>query len=158
MFWFMRRKPDWTDGVVDLFAIDLYPPDEEMGFGEVYDYIITPHGVRREAGRISLRMGESECVYYFGHIGYHVDPPYRGHRYAQRACMLLRPVLEAAGKGSVVITTDPDNIPSRKTCEGLGCALENIVDVPERVYRRWEISRVKCRYIWRLNAGCDIPE
>ena len=156
MFWFRRMKPEWTDGVIDLIPIDLYPPKEEMGFGEVYDYIIAPHGVRREAGRISLRMGESECVYYFGHIGYHVDPPYRGHRYAQRACALLEPMLVAAGKRSVVITTDPDNIPSRKTCEGLGCVLENTVPVPPHIYTRWEISREKCRYVWRLNARLDI--
>ena len=156
MFWFRRMKPEWTDGVIDLIPIDLYPPEEEMGFGEVYDYIIAPHGVRREAGRISLRMGESECVYYFGHNGYHVDPPYRGHRYAQRAGALLEPMLVAAGKRSVVITTDPDNIPSRKTCEGLGCVLENTVPVPHHIYTRWEISHEKCRYIWRLNARLDI--
>lgn len=124
-----------------------------MGFGEVYDYIIAPHGVRREAGRISLRLGESECVYYFGHIGYHVDPPYRGQHFARRACQLLRPVMEAAGKGSVVITTDPDNLPSRRTCEGLGCELENIVQVPRHIRTRWEISAVKCRYIWRISPA-----
>lgn len=152
MLW-RRRRPALTDGVVDLIPLSLYPPDEEMGFGEVYDYIIAPHGVRREAGRISLRLGESECVYYFGHIGYHVDPPYRGRRFARRACQLLRPMIEAAGKSSVVITTDPDNLPSRRTCEGLGCELENIVPVPGRIRDRWEISAVKCRYVWRMTPA-----
>ena len=76
---FRRFRPEFTDGVIDLVPIRLFPPEEEMGFGEVYDYIIAPHGQRREAGRISLRLGESPCVYYFGHIGYHVDPPWRGH-------------------------------------------------------------------------------
>ena len=158
MWWLRRWRPAFTDGVIDLVPIDLYPPDEEMGFGDVYDFIIAPHGVKKEAGRISLRMGESECVYYFGHIGYHVDPPYRGHRYARRACALLKPLIEAAGKRSVVLTTDPDNIPSQRTIEGLGCVLENIVDVPAHVYRRWEISRVKLRYIWRMDGDCTIPE
>ena len=83
---FRRFQPAFTDGVIDLVPIRLYPPDSAMGFGECYDYIIAPHGVSREAGRISLRLGESPCVYYFGHIGYHVDPPYRGKRYARRAC------------------------------------------------------------------------
>ena len=150
MLWRWWMRPEYTDGVVDLIPIALYPPEEEMGFGEVLDFIIAPHGVKREAGRISVRMGESECVYYFGHIGYHVNPPYRGHRYAQRACQLLAPVMLAAGKRSVVITTDPDNIPSRKTCEGLGCILENTVSVPPHIYERWEISHEKCRYIWKL--------
>lgn len=148
---FRRYHPAYTDGVIDLVPIRLYPPDSDMGFGECYDYIIAPHGVSREAGRISLRLGESPCVYYFGHIGYHVDPPYRGKRFAQRACALLKPLMLERGKKSVVITTDPDNIPSRRTCEGLGCEMERIVDVPREIRSRWEISAVKCRYIWRLD-------
>lgn len=147
---FRRWYVEFTDGVIDLVPIRLYPPDEEMGFGECHDFIIAPHGKRREAGRISLRLGESPCVYYFGHIGYHVDPPYRGHHFARRACELLRTLIMLSGKESVVITTDPDNIPSRRTCEGLGCELERTVDVPVVIQRRWEISAVKCRYIWRM--------
>lgn len=147
---FRRSRVAFTDGVIDLVPLNLWPPDEEMGFGENYDFMITPHGSRREAGRIALRVGESPCVYYFGHVGYHVDPPYRGQHYALRACRLLVPLMLREGKRSVVITTDPDNIPSRRTCEGLGCALERIVQVPKRIQRRWEISAVKCRYIWHL--------
>lgn len=154
---FLRRfRPAMSDGVIDLIPIRLFPPDSDMGFGETYDYVIAPHGVNREAGRISLRLGESPCVYYFGHIGYHVDPPYRGHHYARRACALLRPLMEAAGKSSVVITTDPDNWASRRTCEGLGCTLERTVEVPESIRRRWEISEVKCRYIWQLDAAMNL--
>ena len=148
---FKRFQPAFTDGVIDLVPIRLYPPDSAMGFGECYDYIIAPHGVSREAGRINLRLGESPCVYYFGHIGYHVDPPYRGRRYARRACALLAPMMRQLGKTSVVITTDPDNIPSRRTCEALGCEMERIVDVPKEIRSRWEISPVKCRYIWRMD-------
>ena len=148
-----RLRPQFSDGVIDLAPIYLEEPDSDMGFGEIYDYIILPHGIRREAGRISLRLGESPCVYYFGHIGYHVDLPYRGRHYARRACALLRPVIEAAGKSSVVITTDPDNLPSRRTCEGLGCTLERVVQVPESIRGRWIISEVKCRYIWRMDAS-----
>ena len=40
--------------MIDLVPIRLFPPEEEMGFGEVYDYIIAPHGQRREAGRIRV--------------------------------------------------------------------------------------------------------
>lgn len=149
---FRRFHPSLSDGVIDLVPIRLYPPDMDMGFGECYDYIIAPHGVSREAGRISLRLGESPCVYYFGHIGYHVDPPYRGHHFARRACALLKPLMLERGKNSVVITTDPDNIPSRRTCESLGCELERIVSVPREIRSRWEISQVKCRYIWRLDG------
>ena len=60
-------------------------------------------------------------------------------------------MMRQLGKTSVVITTDPDNIPSRRTCEALGCEMERIVDVPKEIRNRWEISPVKCRYIWRLD-------
>lgn len=153
---FRRFRPEFTDGVIDLVPIRLFPPEEEMGFGEVYDYIIAPHGQRREAGRISLRLGESPCVYYFGHIGYHVDPPWRGHHYAARACALLEPLIAASGKSSIVITTDPDNMPSRHTCERIGCTLESIVPVPPLMQSRWELSPVKCRYVWKINTRMDL--
>ena len=153
---FRRFRPEFTDGVIDLVPIRLFPPEEEMGFGEVYDYIIAPHGQRREAGRISLRLGESPCVYYFGHIGYHVDPPWRGHHYAARACALLEPLIAASGKSSIVITTDPDNMPSRLTCERIGCILESIVPVPPLMQSRWELSPVKCRYVWKINTRMDL--
>ena len=153
---FRRFRPEFTDGVIDLVPIRLFPPEEEMGFGEVYDYIIAPHGQRREAGRISLRLGESPCVYYFGHIGYHVDPPWRGHHYAARACALLEPLISASGKSSIVITTDPDNRPSRHTCERIGCMLESIVPVPPLMQSRWELSPVKCRYVWKINTRMDL--
>ena len=153
---FRRFRPEFTDGVIDLAPIRLFPPEEEMGFGEVYDYIIAPHGQRREAGRISLRLGESPCVYYFGHIGYHVDPPWRGHHYAARACALLEPLIAASGKSSIVITTDPDNMPSRHTCERIGCILESIVPVPPLMQSRWELSPVKCRYVWKINMRMDL--
>lgn len=153
---FRRFRPEFTDGVIDLVPIRLFPPEEEMGFGEVYDYIIAPHGQRREAGRISLRLGESPCVYYFGHIGYHIDPPWRGHHYAARACALLEPLIAASGKSSIVITTDPDNMPSRHTCERIGCILESIVPVPPLMQSRWELSPVKCRYVWKINTRMDL--
>ncbi len=147
---FRKPRAELTDGVIDLVPLRLYPPEKEMGFGRNYDYMLTLHGKYKEIGRISLRLGESPCVYYFGHIGYHVDPPYRGHHYAERACRLLAPLIALHGKHSVVITTDPDNLASRRTCERLGCALERVTNVPLDMQRRWELSREKCRYIWRI--------
>lgn len=155
---FFRSRPQFSDGVIDLIPVSLGMPEEDLNFGETYDFLIAPCGRRREAGRISVRLGESEAIYYFGHIGYHVDPPFRGKHFARRACALLRPLMESAGKNSVVITCDPDNWPSRKTCEGLGCELERTVEVPGRLKERYEISDVKCRYIWRLHAALNLNE
>lgn len=150
------RKPAMTDGVIDLYVARLGWPDEALGFDDVYDYYICPHGTRKEAGQISFRTGESDCVYYFGHIGYHIDPPWRGQHWAARACMLLKPLIEVCGKQSVVITNDPDNIGSRRTCERIGCELESIVEVPREMQRRWGLSPVKCRYIWRMDQRLEL--
>ena len=150
MFWKLLFRPFASDGEIDLYPLDLVPPEEEMGFGEYFDFIITQHGRKREIGQISLRMGESECVYYFGHIGYHIDPPWRGHHYAEKACRLILPLMRRWDMHSAVITCDPDNFPSIRTCERLGCVWENTVDVPVILQKKWELSAVKRRYIWRI--------
>lgn len=145
---FFRQRVEYTDGEIDLIPIRIAPPERELGFGNETVWRICQHDDRKEIGQISFRDGESVCVYYFGHIGYHIDPPWRGNGYAAKACRLILPAIRRSGLKTVVITCDPDNISSRKTCEKLGCRLERIVQVPDRVFDRYDISRVKCRYIW----------
>jgi len=147
---FRRDRAEYTDGVIDLIPLHCGIPDRSLGFGHEQIWRITLHNNRHEIGRISYRDGESRCVYYFGHIGYHIDPPYRGHHYAYRACSLIRREICLSGKSSVIITCDPDNYPSRKTCLRLGCLYERTTDVPQDIYRKYDISRTKCRYIWRV--------
>lgn len=105
---------------------------------------------RREAGELALRIGESACMFYLGHIGYHIDPPYRGRSGAYQACKLAMPLLKDMGLRTLVITTDDDNTPSIRTCEKLGCELECTVDVPKRIQKEYEISARKRRYIWTV--------
>lgn len=147
---FHRYRAEYTDFEIDLIPMHFTPPDPAMGFGREQIWRITLHNSRKEIGQISYRDGESRCIYYFGHIGYHIDPPYRGNHYARKACLLLRDEIRRSGKRSVVITCDPDNEPSRKTCIALGCCWEGITDVPEDIRNRFDISSVKCRYIWHL--------
>jgi len=146
---FCRRRPTYSDGVIDLYPM-MTSDDPELSIRINYVFRICPSGSRKEAGQISLRMGEGEGIYYFGHIGYHVDPPYRGHGYAQRACLLLAPLCRALDCRSLVITTDVDNAPSRRICENLNCVLESITPVPIRMQNRFQLSAAKCRYIWRI--------
>ena len=143
---FHRNRAEYTNGVIDLIPMHIVPPDPAMGFG---------HNSRGEIGQISYRDGESRYIYYFGHIGYHIDPPFRGHHYAKQACLLLKKEIRMSGKTSVVITCDPDNEPSRKTCIGLGCLSEGITAVPEDIRGKYEISRIKCRYIWHMTEEQD---
>lgn len=148
---FLLKRPEFTDGDIDLYPLHVPYADRFLGFGVERIWRITLHGKKNEIGQISYRNGESFAVYYFGHIGYHIDAPYRGHSRAFNACRLIRKVIENDHKESVVITCDPDNYPSRKTCEKLGATLERIVPVPESLRARYEISTIKCRYIWRMD-------
>ena len=102
-------------------------------------------------GNISLRLGNTRHVLmYAGHIGYGVDPLYRGHRYAARAVTLLLPHALSHGINPIWITCNPDNAASRRTCEIAGGRLMEIVNIPEddAMYRAGE--RQKCRYRFDL--------
>ena len=151
MAWFFSSpRPAFSDGKIDLFPLRVSQPARELGFGREMTWRITEHGSRREIGRITYRPGESPAVYFFGHIGYHIDPPWRGHHYAARACLLIAEFIRRSGKSSVVITTDPDNQASRKTCLALGCLWESEVPVDPALQKKYDISPRKERYIWRV--------
>ena len=144
------RRPEYSDGIIDLIPVREPPPSRELGFGHERVWRIAQHGKGKEIGRISYRDGESPGVYFYGHIGYHIDPPWRGHHYASRACQLIREEILRSGKSSAVITCDPDNEPSRKTCEALGCRWESEVPVDPELQRKFSVSAIKERYIWIL--------
>ena len=99
------------------------------------------------AGAISLRIGQTlDLVLYYGHIGYNVYPPVRGNHYAERACRLLFGLARAHHLGTLWITTDPENMASRRTCQRLGAELVDVVEIPKGhpLYERGQ--RQKCRY------------
>lgn len=104
----------------------------------------------RTAGEIALRIGEGESLFYLGHIGYHMDPPFQGRHGALHACRMVVPLLREMGMRSFVITTDDDNHPSIRTCEKLGCVLESTVDVPNWCQAEFRISHRKRRYIYEI--------
>ncbi len=99
------------------------------------------------AGGLNLRIGDSfELRTYFGNIGYAVYPPARGRHLAERACRLLFPIARRHGMRELWITTNPENVASRRTCERLGGVFVDVVDVPRDnvLYERGE--KRKCRY------------
>ena len=114
----------------------------------IFDIIERASG--KVAGEIALRIGEGESLYYLGHIGYHIDPPFRGHHWSLNACRLCLPVIREMGMRSFVITTDDDNYPSIRTCEKLGCVLESRVPVPMWCRAEFELSDLKRRYIYEF--------
>ncbi len=102
-------------------------------------------------GLCDLRIGHNESVYYGGNIGYRVEESYRGHHYAGKACLLLFGLARRHGMEYLIITCDPDNWPSRRTCEWLGGELLEIAELPEDNDMRVEDGeRSKCIYQFPL--------
>lgn len=141
-------------GFLDANPHGHQPPDDLRGWAPAYHFwmLVDNDDVPvRIAGGLNLRIGHSENLEkYAGHIGYHVYPPARGRHYAERACRLLFPLAKAHGLSTLWITCNPDNIPSRRTCERLGAELVEIVPVPKdhELYARGD--REKCRYRVKL--------
>ena len=124
-------QADARRGIVPEYVFDMVPPDR-------------PNPVM---GRLSLRIGHTEHVeMYAGHIGYSVEPPYRGRRLAARSCLLVLPLARAHGINPLWITCNPENTASRRTCEIVGSTLVETVPIPpdDPLYRR--DTKWKCRY------------
>ena len=90
-------------------------------------------------GRISFRANDSDWVVrYAGHIGYSVEEPYRGRRFAERSCRLLLPFVRLH-RSQIWITCGPDNIPSRRTIERLGPSSSKPSTFPLSI--QWPMAR-----------------
>lgn len=95
-----------------------------------YYFTIMNHA-GEEMGTCDLRIGHNDLTYFGGNIGYAVHEIYRGHHYAGKACRLLFELAKKHDMGYVIITCNPDNIASYKTCEWLGARLLEIAEVPQ---------------------------
>jgi predicted acetyltransferase len=144
-----------TDGEIEVVVKDReVPPDNERDYVPAYEFTIRLPESKMPVGRINLRIGNTErIVRYGGHIGYGIQEEYRGHHYAAKACHLIKRVALDHGFNTLWITCNPENKPSRRTCEVIGCELVEIIDLPEDLdmYRRGE--RQVCRYRWDIRGG-----
>ena len=135
-----------TDDEIELRIFEKRPANEERKFVPAYIYNIYLAGGNEVIGEIDLRIGNNEGLFYGGHIGYAINKTYRGHYHAAKACELVKTVAKAHGMDELFITCNPDNIPSRKTCERIGAILTEIVDLPEDNDMYLEGERQKCKY------------
>ena len=119
--------------------------DDEKGWVPAYHFAICDLKGNK-MGVCDLRIGHNEKLYYGGNIGYRIEEEYRGHHYAGKACLLLFELARRHDLEYVIITCNPDNYASRKTCEYAGGELIEIVEVPEGNDMRERGETEKCIY------------
>ena len=143
-----------SDGEIEIVLKEKQPAPPGEGYVPQYHFDICLPGKAEPIGSIRLRIGNTELITeYAGHIGYGINEEYRGHRYASKACNLVKAVALDHGFETCWIMCEPDNIASRRTCETIGAKFIEIVHIPENhdLYQRGE--RQKCRYQWDLTTS-----
>ena len=131
-----------VDDDLELRVKETSPYNPENDFVPQYKFEMVNSRAKKIMGIIDLRVGLTEKLKEFGgHIGYEVDKPFRGNNYAARSCKLLFPLIRQLGINPIVITCDPENIPSVRTIEALGGTLQRTkeVEIEPKVYRMTNI-------------------
>lgn len=139
-----------TDGEIDLLIVEKTPENIKKGFVPAYKYKICLHNSTERIGDIDIRIGKNQNIYFGGNIGYSIDENFRGKSYASKACNIIKQVAIAHGMDRLIITCNPDNWPSRRTCEKIGSSLKEIVDLPEDNDMYLEGEKQKCIFEWLL--------
>ena len=123
--------------------------DADKGWVPAYHFaILISEGIK--VGVCDLRIGHNDKLYYGGNIGYRVDEPYRGNHYAGKACLLLFNLARKHDLKYVIITCNPDNYASRKTCEYAGGKLLEIAELPPDNDMRERGETEKCIFRFDL--------
>lgn len=147
---FFRKKLQRSDAEITICELYRFKTHE---YGEIietiYFDILSNHPFRK-IGYCDLRMGMNPELRILGQVGYHINEKYRGHHYALKACRMLFECAKEVGMKELLITCNPDNIPSRKTLEALGGRLEEIVKVPEDHFCYQQGDRSKCIFTYSL--------
>lgn len=108
-----------TDGEICLRLSHTVQGDPEKDWVPTYHFdVCLLNGAK--IGVCDLRIGHSRRLYYGGNIGYRIEAPYRGHRYAAKACRLLFELARKHDLGYAIITCDPSNTASSRTCQLAG--------------------------------------
>ncbi|UPM53850.1 GNAT family N-acetyltransferase [Gottfriedia acidiceleris] len=124
-----------TDGEIQLLPLEYLQADVKKGFVPAYMFgIVSVTNKEKILGEIVLRVGDNEKTFYGGQIGYKVEEESRGRNYASKACLLVREVAVSHDMKKLIISCNPNNIPSRRTCEKVGASLKDIIDLPTTIY------------------------
>lgn len=137
------------DGDLAVFLVERQPADPSQKRSPCYVFEMRKSSGTAKIGTIRLRIDSTGKLRLPGHIGFDVKPKFRGHRYAARSCRLLLPLARAHRLASVLITCDPKNIASKRTCELAGGKYIGTLRIPkghemysksDRFVRRYRID------------------
>lgn len=140
-------RVDTGEGEIYLVLAQHTPENVERNVLPVLDFDIVLREIDADVGTVVIRLGYTpDLLLYTGNIGYFVNAECRGHRFAEKATRLVLDFARDYGMRFVIITCNPGNRPSRRTCERLGGQLLDIVDVPAEsdLYKAGDVQ--KCRY------------
>lgn len=133
----------------ELVCVRKIEANSEKNYVPAYFFEMRVGG--KTVGRLDLRVGYSEGLYYGGNIGYVVFPPYRGRGYAGVACALLLPLAKKHGMKRLLITCDPTNHASARVCEKLGLRLLRRAQLPDWTELWRDGHREVLIYEWDIN-------
>ncbi|MFT3694522.1 MAG: GNAT family N-acetyltransferase [Kofleriaceae bacterium] len=134
-----------TDG--ELRLVLEWMKDGNPAYQTVATYEFEIRLGTQRVGRIGFRCEPTHYMtMYAGNIGYRIDEPFRGHRYAARAIGLLTPFMRRHDFSTAWITIDPENTASRRTAELAGAVFVEIVDLLPDDEQYKDGERRKCRY------------
>lgn len=137
------------DNEIKLILEKTVAGNYEKGWVPAYYFsICSLDGIK--LGVCDLRIGHNDKLYYGGNIGYSIYMEHRGHHYAGKACLLLFELARKHNLEYVVITCNPDNYASRKTCEYAGGEFLGIAELPENNDMRDKGETEKCIFKFKL--------
>ena len=123
--------------------------NEEKDWVPAYHFAVcNDKGIKM--GKCDLRIGHNDKLYYGGNIGYKIDEAYRGNHYAGKACFLLFELARKHNLEYLIITCNPDNYASKKTCEYAGGELLEIAELREDSDMRERGETQKCIFRFTL--------
>lgn len=114
---------------MDIRLVDVSHEFDDGVEGYVYDIHVDE--MKRVVGRVEYRFEEGVDLLYYGHVGYVIYLPYRGHRFAQKACQEMARLVKIKHPEikSMMITCNPDNVASKATIKNLGAVYMQRVEI-----------------------------
>lgn len=142
-----------VDDDLELVLVKKTPVDPVKGYVPGYEFEMRRPNESVSMGTIRLRIGSAVTLRFPGHIGYEVNKSFRGHRFAARSCALLLPLARSHGLSAVWLTVDPNNMPSRRTCEIIGANYVETVRIPKTHEMYAQGARYRRRYRLDVKKG-----